>query len=61
VTENPEYRQGSSAKWKIRPVFFKEISGFDFLEESAFGDLCQTTAVWEGKIDRRDFSFPKQA
>jgi len=24
----------SSAKWEIRPIFFKEISFFDFLEES---------------------------
>jgi hypothetical protein len=44
---------------EIRPVFFKEILFFDFLEESAQAVLCQVVPVWEGKIERRDFSFPK--
>jgi len=26
--------ESNPAKWRIRPIFFKEISLFDFLEES---------------------------
>jgi hypothetical protein len=44
---------------EIRPIFFQEILFFDFLEESAQGLLCQVVMVWEGKIERRDSSFPK--
>jgi hypothetical protein len=40
-------------------MFFKEILFFDFLEESAQVFICQVVAVWEGKIEKRDFSFPK--
>ena len=44
---------------EIRPIFFQEISFFDFLEESAQGVLRYMVTVWEGKIEKRDFSFPK--
>ena len=44
---------------EIRPIFFKEILFFDFLEESAQGFICQLVTDWEGKIKKRDFSFPK--
>ena len=44
---------------EIRPIFFKEILFFDFLEESAQVALGQMITGWEGKIERRDFSFPK--
>jgi hypothetical protein len=46
-------------KMHIGPIFFKEISFFDFLEESAQVTLCSIVTVWEGEIERRDFSFPK--
>jgi hypothetical protein len=49
----------TSAKWRVGPIFFKEISFFDFLEESTQPALDQTVAFWEGKIEERDFSFPK--
>jgi len=49
---------------EIRPVFFQEILFFDFLEESTPVYLsavftCQAVTVWEGKIEKQDFSFPK--
>jgi len=44
---------------EIRPIFFKEILFFDFLEESTYVVLCRAATVWEGKIEERDFSFPK--
>jgi len=44
---------------EIRPVFFKEILFFDFLEESMHVFICQVVTVWEGKIEKQDFSFPK--
>jgi len=44
---------------EIRPIFFKEILFFDFLEESAQVFIYQMVTVWEGKIKQRDFSFPK--
>jgi len=44
---------------EIRPIFFKEILFLDFLEESAQILICQVATVWEGKIEKRDFSFPK--
>jgi hypothetical protein len=44
---------------EIRPIFFQEILFFDFLEESAPVVLYQVVTVWEGKIENRDFSFPK--
>jgi len=43
---------------EIGPIFFKEIVFFDFLEESA-SVFCRAVTVWEGKIKKRDFSFPK--
>jgi len=43
---------------EIRPIFFKEILFFDFLEESV-SVFRQAVTVWEGKIKKRDFSFPK--
>ena len=46
-------------KMEIRPIFFQEISFFDFLEEWAQVLLWQWVTVWEGKIEKRDFSFPK--
>jgi hypothetical protein len=46
-------------KREIRPVFFQEILFFDFLGESAPVVIYSVVAVWEGKIERRDFSFPK--
>jgi hypothetical protein len=49
----------TSGKWWIGPIFFKEIPFFDFLEELAYAVLCQTVTVWEGKIEGRNFSFPK--
>lgn len=43
---------------EIRPIFFKDISFFDVLEGSI--SVCgQTVAVWEGRIEQRDSSFPK--
>jgi len=44
---------------EIRPIFFQEISFFDFLEEWAQVLLWQWVTGWEGKIEKRDFSFPK--
>jgi hypothetical protein len=32
---------------------------FDFLEESIQGAIYPVAVVWEGKIEERDFSFPK--
>jgi hypothetical protein len=43
----------------IGPIFFKEISFFDFLEELAQAIVRVVVAVCEGEIERRDFSFPK--
>jgi len=43
----------------IGPIFFKEISFFDFLEESAQVFICPVVTVWEGKIEEQGFSFPK--
>jgi len=43
----------------IGPIFFKEISFFDFLEELTQVVKRLVAAVWEGKIEKRDFSFPK--
>jgi hypothetical protein len=43
----------------LGPTFFKEISFFDFLEELAHAVACATVTVWEGEIEKRDFSFPK--
>jgi len=43
----------------IGPIFFKEISFFDFLEELTQVVICSIVAVWEGEIEKRDFSFPK--
>jgi hypothetical protein len=48
-------------RMKIRPIFFQEISFLDFLEELTQVLLWQVAAVWEGKIEKRDFSFPKWA
>jgi hypothetical protein len=54
------------AKWKldfckmhIGPIFFKGILFFDFLEELAPVLVCAIVPVWEGEIEKRDFSFPK--
>jgi hypothetical protein len=44
---------------EMRPIFFQEILFFDFLAESAQVVLCQMVTVWEGKIEKRDCSFPK--
>jgi hypothetical protein len=44
---------------EIRPIFFQEIPFFDFLEESAQVLLWPAVTVWEGKIEKRGFSFPK--
>jgi len=44
---------------EIGPIFFKEILFFDFLEESAQVFVFQVVTVREGKIKKRDFSFPK--
>jgi hypothetical protein len=44
---------------EIRPIFFQEISFFDFLEESAQVLLWPVVTVGEGKIEKRDLSFPK--
>jgi hypothetical protein len=30
------FGRSGSAKWRIGPIFFKEISFLDFLEESAY-------------------------
>jgi hypothetical protein len=43
----------------VGPIFFKEISFSDFLEELAHVVICSTVTVWEGEIEKRDFSFPK--
>ena len=44
---------------EIRPRFFQEILFFDFLEESTQVFTYQAATVWEGKIKKRDLSFPK--
>ena len=44
---------------EIRPIFFKEILFFDFLEESAQVALRQVVTVWEGKIKKTRFFLPK--
>jgi hypothetical protein len=41
------------------PIFFKEISFFDFLEELGQAIVCSIVTVWEGEIEKRGFSFPK--
>jgi hypothetical protein len=46
-------------KMEIRPIFFQEISFFDFLEESAQAFIRQVIRIWEGNIELQDFSFPK--
>jgi hypothetical protein len=43
----------------LGPIFFKEISFLDFLEESAKPVLPQACAVWEGKIVKQ--IFPSQS
>jgi hypothetical protein len=43
----------------IGPIFFKGISFFDSLEELAQVLICSIATVWEGEIEKRDFSFPK--
>jgi len=43
----------------IGPIFFKEILFFDFLEELAQVLICPVVTVWEGRIEKRDLSFPK--
>jgi len=43
----------------IGPIFFKEISFSDFLEEFAQVVIRSVVTVWEGEIENRDFSFPK--
>ena len=44
---------------EIGPIFFQEILCFDFLEESGYVLLRPVVRSWEGKIEKRDFSFPK--
>jgi hypothetical protein len=39
----------------IGPIFFKEISFFDFLEEWIELVLCQRVTVWERKIVKQIF------
>jgi hypothetical protein len=49
---------GNSAKWELMPIFFKEISFFDFLEESTMWVL--KTAGGLGRENRgKRFSLPK--
>jgi hypothetical protein len=43
----------------VGPIFFKEILFFDFLEEWAPALVSAIVPVWEGEIEKRDFSFPK--
>jgi hypothetical protein len=50
---------GEFCKMEIRPVFFKEILFFDFLAGLARILLSYVVLVWEGRIKRRDSSFPK--
>jgi len=51
--------KGVSGKWEIGPVFFKEISFFDFLEELGCFVSRPTVTVWKREVKIRDFSFPK--
>jgi hypothetical protein len=44
---------------EIRPILLQEILFFDFLEELATVFLWAVVLIWEGKIEKRDFSFPK--
>jgi len=44
---------------EIGPIFSQEIVFFDFLKESAQVCICQAVTVGEGKIEKRDFPFPK--
>jgi len=44
---------------EVGPGFFPEISFFDFLDASPQVLIRQVVKIWEGKIERRDFSFPK--
>jgi len=46
-------------KVDIGPIFFKEISFFDFLEESTPIPIWAAVKIQEGKIEEQDFSFPK--
>jgi hypothetical protein len=41
------------------PIFFKEISFFDFLEESTQILIWAVVEMWEGKIEEQDLSFLK--
>jgi hypothetical protein len=43
----------------IGPIFFKEILFFDFLEELSQVGIYSIVTVWEGEIEKPDFSFPK--
>jgi hypothetical protein len=49
-----------SAKMDVRPVFFKEIGFFDFLEEWCKSPMTQQSG-FEKEEPKRDSSFPKQA
>jgi hypothetical protein len=44
---------------EIGPIFFQEISCFDFLEESAQVLVDQVVRIWEEEIEEQDFFFPK--
>ena len=46
-------------KMDIGPIFFKEISFFDFLEESTHILIRAVVEIQEGKIEEQNFSFPK--
>jgi hypothetical protein len=46
-------------KMDVGPIFFKEISFFDFLEESTPILIWAVVKMQEGKIEEQDFSFPK--
>jgi hypothetical protein len=43
----------------IRPIFFQEILFFDFLEEVAYVVIYSVLTAWEGRIEKRDSSFPE--
>jgi hypothetical protein len=43
----------------IGPIFFKEISCFDFLEEPTYAFIYAVITVWQGRIEEQDPSFPK--
>jgi hypothetical protein len=51
----------ASAKCTLGPYSSRKSYSSISLENWRKGVVCATVIVWEGEIEKRDFSFPKQA